>query len=69
MFFPGSKVKFNLKYSPYLAGTGTIKAIYTGVDIPCVYSLEIEDVQGHYIYNAGDVIFIFPQEIEKEVYF
>lgn len=69
MFLPGEKVKFNLKYSPYLKGLGTIKKIYVGADIPCVYSLEIEEVQGHYIYNAGDVIFIFPHEIERRVYF
>ena len=65
----GSKVKFALKYSPYLIGLGTIKEIYSGVDVLCIYSVEIEEVEGHYIYQAGDTIFVFPQEIEKTVYF
>ena len=69
MFLPGSQIKFKLKYSPFLTGTGTIQSIYASADLPCVYSVEIEEVEGHYIYVAGEVIFILPQEIEKEVYF
>ena len=69
MFLPGSQIIFKLKYSPFLTGTGTIKYIYASADLPCVYSVEIDEVQGHYIYIAGEVIFILPQEIEKEVYF
>jgi len=65
----GSKIKFDLNYSPYLTGLGTIKKIFSGKDIPCVYSVEIEEVQGHYIYQAGDCIFIFHHEIKKIVYF
>lgn len=68
----GSKVKFALKYSPYLTGLGTIKEIYSGVDVQCVYLVEIQEIQeiqGYYFYKAGDTIFVFPQEIEKKVYF
>lgn len=65
----GSKIKFNLYYAPFAKGIGTIKNIYSGVGVQRVYSVEIEEVQGHYIYSAGDVIFIFPQEIEKKINF
>jgi len=65
----GCKIKFDLKHSPYLKGLGTITEIYTGVGIPCIYSVEIEEVEGHYIYQAGDSIFVFQHEIEKLVYF
>jgi hypothetical protein len=43
--------------------------MYSGEGIPCVYSLEIEEVEGHNIFQAGELIFIFAQEIEKLVYF
>lgn len=65
----GIKVKFKLKYAPFLTGLGTIKKVFIGKDIPCVYQVEIEEVQGHYTYMAGDEIFVFFQEIEKIVYF
>lgn len=68
-YLKGSKVKFNLKYSPYLIGLGTIKEIYTGIGIPCVFKIEIEEIEEHNFYKAGDEIFIFPKEIEKFVYF
>ena len=34
-----------------------------------MYPDEIEEVEGHYIYQAGDSIFVFQHEIEKVVYF
>lgn len=67
--YPGCKIKFDLKHSPYLKGLGTINEIYTGEGIPCIFSVEIEEVEGHYIYQAGDSIFVFQHEIEKLVYF
>lgn len=69
MFTPGSKVKFSLKYAPYVYGLCTILEIYTGEGVPCVYSVEIEEVIGYNTYKAGDVILIFPHEVEKEAYF
>jgi hypothetical protein len=67
--YPGCKIKFNLKYSPYVTGLGTIKNIYTGYGISCVYNVVIEEVEEHNFYMAGDEIFIFPKEIVKEVKF
>lgn len=65
----GCKIKFELKYSPYIIGLGTIKNIYNGPDIPYVYAVVIEEAEGHNFYAAGDEIFIFPKEIVKLVYF
>jgi len=67
--YPGCKIKFNLQHPPYLRGLGTILEMYSGEGVPCVYSLEIQEVEGHDIFQAGEHIFIFAQEIEKIVYF
>jgi hypothetical protein len=52
-----------------VTGLGTIKNIYTGYGISCVYNVVIEEVEEHNFYMAGDEIFIFPKEIVKEVKF
>lgn len=63
----GTKVKFQMLYSPFSTGLGTIKAIYSGDLVDFIYLVEIEEVTNYY--QAGDDIFVFPREVLKEVYF
>ncbi len=63
----GTKVKFQMLYSPFAFGLGTIKAIYSGDLVDFIYLVEVEEITNYY--QAGDDIFVFPREVLKEVYF
>ena len=67
MYNVGSKIKFRLLYEPYVTGLGTIKEIYIGPNTPCIYRVEIEEIEDYYV--SGEDIFIFPKEVVKRVYF